>query len=229
MELLERLKGGLIVSCQAREGWPMYGEAIMAAFASAAKLGNAVGIRANRPENIRAIKQAVDLPVIGIYKDWVNGYDVYITPTLKSALQVAETGAEIIAIDGTKRQRPGNESVEDIVNGIKKHYPNTLVMADIATKEEGIYAEACGVDLVATTLSGHTAETKHVDHFNDDLIKQLAMTLKIPVIAEGKIHSPEEAVRALDCGAHAVVVGTAITRPEIITSWYSDALKRRQP
>jgi N-acylglucosamine-6-phosphate 2-epimerase len=224
-KLLESLKGGLIVSCQAREGWPMYGKEIMAAFAKAAEDGGAVGIRANKPESISEICKKVNLPVIGINKIWNKDYEVYITPTYQSAVEIIEAGSSIIALDCTKRPRPNRETFGQIIERLREKYPDILIMADISTLEEGIEASKKGVDLVSTTLSGYTEYTKHITGTDFKLIERLKEAIDTPVIAEGKIHSPEDAKRAIELGAYAVVVGTAITRPEIITKWYSDKLK----
>lgn len=224
-ELLDAIKGGLIVSCQARVGWPMFGKEIMAAFAKAAEIGGAVGIRANWPENIAEIRRKVNLPIIGLNKIWNEGYDVYITPTFKSAVDIIKAGCDIVAIDGTNRKRPENESFDEIVYNIRRDFPHILIMADISNFEEGLNAINLGVDLVSTTLSGYTEYTKKVEGADFELIRQLSNLASVPVVAEGKIHTPEEAVKALHCGAHAVVVGTAITRPEVITRWFSEKIR----
>lgn len=216
-EILQRFKNGLIVSCQARKGWPMYGENILAAFSHAATCGGAVGIRANRPINIAAIKQSTHLPIIGINKIMSDKYEVYITPTLESAEEVIQAGADVVALDATTRSRPNGETLNWIVQTLKKKYPNVLIMGDVSTLEDATFAEKSGCDMVATTLSGFTKETLYIRAVNLPLISQLVHELTIPVIAEGRIETPQEAKKALECGAYAVVVGTAITRPEVIT------------
>jgi len=226
--LLNKIKNGLIVSCQARKGWPMYGKNIMSAFSKAAEIGGAVGIRATGPENIKAIQAVTDLPIIGINKQWIEGYEVYITPTFASAKEVIEAGASIVALDGTNRARPNGETIEEIVEKLKSYYPEILIMLDCATFEDGINAEKMGVDLVSTTLCGYTEETKHIKSVNFELISKMSQELKIPVIAEGRIHTPALARKALEYGAHAVVVGTAITRPEVITKWFVEEMKNFQ-
>lgn len=225
-ELLNAIRGGLVVSCQARQGWPMYGTDIMVAFAKAAKQGGAVGIRATEPQNISAIKEAVDLPIIGIYKQWFEGYDVYITPTYDSAAAVVEAGAEIVALDGTKRRRPNGENLKDIIARIHDNYPDVLVMSDCDNLESALYAEECGTDIVSTTLSGYTEETKNQNSFNYEFVSALKNHLKVPIIAEGHISTPEELVSAYKSGADSVVVGSAITRPEIITKRFVDNLEQ---
>ncbi|MDN6580704.1 MAG: putative N-acetylmannosamine-6-phosphate 2-epimerase, partial [Tetragenococcus koreensis] len=157
--VLEKIKGGLIVSCQARKGWPMYGTEIMVAFAKAAEQGGACGIRATEPQNIQAIKKAVDLPMIGIFKQWYTDYEVYITPTYESAAAVIEAGADIVAMDGTQRKRPNDEALKSIIERIHKNYPEILVMADCDHLESGKYAQECGADIVSTTMAGYTEAT----------------------------------------------------------------------
>ncbi|MCD6385175.1 N-acetylmannosamine-6-phosphate 2-epimerase [Candidatus Sumerlaeota bacterium] len=227
--ILQRIYHGLIVSCQARPEEPLFGSEIMARMAKAAELGGAVGIRANSPDDIRAIKQMVSIPVIGIFKKWYPDSPVYITPTIEEALWVAEAGADIVAIDATQRPRPHGERLSDVLEALHKN-KDILVMADISTLEEGLNAEKLGFDLVATTLAGYTEYSKQT---NDkpalELVEHLAQTLSIPVLAEGRISTPEQAAEALRRGAWAVVVGTAITRPQIITQCFVRALRDVPP
>lgn len=228
-DILRRIRGGLIVSCQARPEEPLFGSEIMARMAKSAELGGAVGIRANSPPDIRAIKHTVSIPVIGIYKKTYPESPVYITPTLDEALQVIEAGADIVAIDATQRPRPRGEKLSDILAELHKK-PDILLMADVSTLEEGINAEKLGFHLVATTLAGYTEYSKQTYEEPDlELIEQLARTLSIPVIAEGRISTPEQAAEALRRGAWAVVVGTAITRPHIITQRFVRALQSLSP
>ncbi|MFM1652890.1 N-acetylmannosamine-6-phosphate 2-epimerase [Brevibacillus sp. B_LB10_24] len=224
-KILTDIKDGLIVSCQAREGWPMYGADIMAAFATAAEQGGAIGIRANKPENIAAIKQKVRLPIVGINKVWDPDYSVYITPTYNSAAEVIAAGCDIVAIDATLRRRPNGETLPEIIHHIKQNHPDVLIMGDVSTFEEGVKSVEYGVDIVSTTLAGYTEYTSHITGADFALVERLAKALETPVVAEGKIHDKEEARRMLELGAHAVVVGTAITRPEIITRWFADEIK----
>lgn len=217
-ELLEKLKGKLIVSCQARVGWAMYGVDIMAAFAKAAEEGGAAGIRATGVDNITAIKQRVNLPIIGINKIFDDNYDVYITPTYQSAKDILDTGIEIIALDATPRKRPNNETFDEIVAKIRENYPDVLIMAEISTFEEAQAVIKKDIDIISTTLSGYTKESQNVKTVNIDLVRKISEACDIPVIAEGKIQTPEDMVAVLQAGAHCAVVGTAITRPEIITS-----------
>lgn len=226
-DTLERIYGGLIVSCQARVGSPLYGPRFMAAMAVAAERGGAVGIRADGPANIRAIRRATSLPIIGIYKRYVLGSDVYITPDVTSARAVIRAGADIVAVDGTERPRPGGITLGELIRAIKNAY-SVLVMADISTVEEALAAVRAGADIVATTLSGYTPATAHKRVGPDlDLVRKLVNCVQVPVIAEGRFWTPEEARQAIRLGAHAVVIGTAITNPEAITARFVRALKER--
>lgn len=223
-ELLNRIYHKLIVSCQARVGWPMYGADIMAAFAKAAEEGGAAGIRATGADNIQKIKERVNLPIIGINKQF-SEYPVYITPTYESAKEILDCGIDIIAIDATRRERPNHEQVETIVQKIREHYPDVLIMGEISNFEEAKAILPMKFDLISTTLSGYTEESKDVKSVNIKLIKQISQITDTPIIAEGKIMNEAEAQLALDAGAHSVVVGTSITRPEIITARFVNYLK----
>lgn len=214
---IEKTKAGLIVSCQAEKGEPFYGTKFMVAFAVAAKIGGAVGIRTNGPLFIKAIKKAVDLPVIGIYKKKYENSEVYITPTKKEAKIIAHAGADIIGIDCTFRKRVGNLTTEKFIKYIKEEL-NLPVLADISTLEEGISAENKGADIICTTLSGYTEYTKNRLKLGPDidLVRELVKNIRNPVIAEGRYWTPEDVKKAFEAGAHAVVVGTAITKPHYI-------------
>jgi N-acylglucosamine-6-phosphate 2-epimerase len=222
-KLIENLRGGLIVSCQALDGEPLHGAAIMARMALAARQGGAIGIRANGPADIQAIRAAVSLPLIGLYKDGSEG--VYITPTLAHARAVAQAGADIVALDATQRPRPNGERLGAIVAAIHSEL-GKLVLADVSTVEEGLAAEAAGADLVSTTLSGYTPYSPQIEGPDLDLVEALAARLHVPVIAEGRIRTPDEARAALAAGAYAVIVGGAITRPQVITAYFVDGMKR---
>jgi N-acylglucosamine-6-phosphate 2-epimerase len=234
--LLARLRGGLIVSCQAQAGEPLFGAEIMARMAVAAREGGAVGIRSNTPVDIRAIRAAVpDLPLIGLYKVVVAGFDdVYITPRLEDAVAVADTGADIIALDATLRPHPRRAgegytaaTAAELIREVKAR-TGRLVMADIATVADAIAAAEAGADVISTTLSGYTDDSPKLDGPDIDLVRRLvALRLPIPVIAEGRIYAPEQARALLDAGAFAVVVGGAITRPQQITRRFADALPAR--
>jgi len=223
---LAGLKGGLIVSCQALPDEPLHGAQIMAAMAKAAAQGGAVAIRANGPTDIAAIHAAVSLPLIGLYKENIPGYPVYITPTIAHASAVAGAGANIVALDATFRPRPDGLDAAAILQQAKS-VTGCLVLADIATYEEGLAAWRAGADVVSTTLSGYTTGSQNLSGPDFDLLERLACDLPIPVIAEGRISTPEQAARALDLGAWAVVVGAAITRPQVITRRFIDAITSR--
>ncbi|MDQ1910267.1 N-acetylmannosamine-6-phosphate 2-epimerase [Paenibacillus sp. GD4] len=214
-------KRGLVVSCQALPYEPLYGSHHMAAMARAAGEGGACGIRANSPEDISAIREAVGLPIIGLWKRDYKGFDVYITPTLEDAIAVYEAGADIVALDATSRPRPDGLELAEVLRELKKR--GIPVMADISTYEEGVNAAALGADYVSTTLSGYTpySQTKLP---NLDLVEQLSQVLEVPTVAEGGVSTPEEARSALDRGAHFVVVGSAITRPQLITAQFAASL-----
>lgn len=226
--LLSQIKGGLIVSCQALADEPLHGAHIMAAMARAALIGGAVGIRANGPEDVRAIRQAVSLPIIGLWKDDLPGYSVRITPTVEHARQLAAAGADIIAIDATDRPHPDGLPLAERVNVIRRE-TQCLILADIATLEEGFAAQQADADLVAPTLSGYTEYSPVSEQPDFELIRLLVAQLTIPVIAEGRITTPEQAAHALSLGAWAVVVGGAITRPQQITSRFVASLKKIAP
>jgi len=224
-DFVNQVKNQLIVSCQALPDEPLFGSEIMVRMARAAQQGGARALRANTPVDIKAIKQEIDLPLIGIYKENVTGYNVYITPTIDHALAVASAGAEIIAIDATNQSRPSG----NLDNFIKEIHDKTgcLVMADISTYEEGIKAEKLGADLVSTTLSGYTPYSQQLDGPDFELIARLSKNCSIPIIGEGKFHTPDQVVEALAKGATSVVVGGAISRPQQITARFVKALNLR--
>jgi len=227
-EFLDRTRGGLIVSCQSEEGTPFHKTEFMVAFALAAKMGGAVGIRTNGPRYIRAIRRAVGLPIIGIYKRRYSGYEVYITPTKREAEIVARAGADVIAIDATNRRRPRNTELGELIHYIKDEL-GLPVMADISTLEEGLKALELGADIIATTLSGYTEYTKDKLREGPDLelVRKLTAEINAPVIAEGRYWYPNEVCEALKAGAHAVVVGTAITRPHKIVERFVQEIKKQ--
>ncbi len=222
--LLATLHHGLIVSCQAEFHEALYGAQHMAAMARAACQGGAAGIRANSPADIIAIRAVVHLPIIGIYKEDLPGFAVRITPTLRHARQVSEAGADLIAIDATDRPHPDRLALAELIQAIHSE-TGRLVVADISTRDEGLAAEAAGADLVATTLSGYTEASRRNPLPDFALIRQLSPRLSVPLIAEGRIARPEQAVEALRCGAFAVVVGSAITRPGWITARFVEGIK----
>ncbi|PNQ05630.1 hypothetical protein RM69_03820 [Mesotoga sp. SC_NapDC3] len=222
-ELFAKLKRRLIVSCQARKGQPFDSPHLLSLFAKAAELGGAGGIRANTPANIEAIKNAVDLPIIGILKRHIQGREVFITPELVDAVAVAEAGADIVALDCTLREHREHE-VRDIVAELRSKYQVAL-MADVSTLKEALFAQELGFDFVASTLVGFTSYTSHCREFSLELLRKMSNDLTVPVIAEGHIRTPEQAGEAIKAGAFAVVVGKAITMPSEITKWFVDEIK----
>lgn len=226
-EILEKIKGGLIVSCQALSTEPLYDSYIMSKMAWAAYLGGAVGIRANTVVDIKAIKDKVDLPVIGIIKEIYDDSDVYISPTVKEIDALVEAGCEIIATDATNRTRPNGVTLEDFFTEVRAKYPDQLFMADTSCFEEGKKASELGFDLIGTTMSGYTPYTKGNKLPDTELIHRYATELNVPVIAEGGIWTPDDLLAAYDAGAFSAVVGTAITRPMDITRRFVNALEEK--
>ncbi|WP_341933530.1 N-acetylmannosamine-6-phosphate 2-epimerase [Microbacterium sp. LWO14-1.2] len=215
------LRGGLVVSCQAYPGEPLRHPESMARIAQSAVTGGAVGIRAQGLDDIRAIAEAVTVPQIGLWKVGADG--VFITPTLEHALAVAEAGADIVAIDGTRRPRPDGLTLAETIRRFRDE-TGLMIMADAGSVDDALAAEDAGADVVGTTLSGYTGERPVSDGPDLELVEILASRLTVPVLAEGRIRTPAEAKAALDAGAYSVVVGTAITHPATITSWFVDAI-----
>ncbi|EOY5380808.1 N-acetylmannosamine-6-phosphate 2-epimerase [Cronobacter dublinensis] len=224
--MLEQIKGKLVVSCQALENEPLHSPFIMGRMALAAAQGGAAGIRANSVADIAAIKQQVTLPVIGIIKRDYPGSEVFITATMREVTELMRAAPEMIALDATARARPDGETLEQLVRRIRRDFPEVLLMADISDVDEAVAADALGFDCVGTTLYGYTAPTRgHRLPENDfALLKGVLAAVALPVIAEGNVDTPERAARCLSLGAHAVVVGGAITRPQQITRRFTDAL-----
>jgi N-acetylmannosamine-6-phosphate 2-epimerase/N-acetylmannosamine kinase len=224
-KLPAELRGKLIVSCQSLEGSPFRNPESTARFAQAAVQGGAAGIRANGLEDIRAIRQAVEVPIIGIWKAPQDDGEILITPSFEAAQKLVEAGAGLVALDCTGRgQRYG---AFDRVRRIREEL-GVPVLADIATIEEAVQAAQAGADAVLSTLRGYTPETHHVRAFEPSFIANLVHAVDVPVIAEGHIHTPAQVRAALEAGAYAVVVGTAITRPELITGGFAAATQSWQ-
>lgn len=223
--MLNKIKGKLIVSCQALENEPLHSSFIMGRMALAAEEGGACGIRAQSKEDILEIKNVVDLPIIGIVKRNYDDSEIYITPTKKEIDELLETKCEMIALDATNRIRPNNEKLEDLVAYIHEH--NVLAMADCSTYEECVKAQEIGFDCVSTTLCGYTPYSESIDGPNLALIEKLVQDLNIPVIAEGKINTPEDLKAVFEKGAYSAVVGGAITRPQNITERFTAVLKEK--
>ncbi|MEG1519439.1 MAG: N-acetylmannosamine-6-phosphate 2-epimerase [Clostridia bacterium] len=224
-EILEQIKGGLIVSCQALKTEPLYSSDIMARMAVAAEGEGAVGIRANTICDILEIRKRVKLPMIGIIKEVYDDSDVYITPTEKEIEALIETGVEIIAIDGTKRLHTGGRTLKEIFTPIRKKYPNQLFMADCSNFEDAKSACELGFDLVGTTLAGYTKDTAGRSLPDVELIERIAKELPVPVVAEGGIHYPCQLKEVFEKGAFTAVVGGAITRPQEICRRFVAAIK----
>ncbi len=223
-DFLQRVRGWLIVSCQALEDEPLHGAEIMARMALAVWQGGAAAIRANGPADIAAIRSAVPLPLIGIYKDGVEG--VYITPTFEHARAVSAAGADVIALDCTKRARPDGDTVPHLIDRIHAELDKP-VLADISTLEEALAAEAAGADCVSSTLSGYTDYSPALEGPDFELLQSMCAQLHVPVVAEGRFHTPQQVREAIAIGAHAVVVGGAITRPNQITERFVSQLSQR--
>lgn len=225
--LFDQIKGGLIVSCQALEHEPLYTKegGVMPLMAKAAAQSGAVGIRANTVRDITQIKAVVDLPVIGIIKKDYPGTPMYITVTMAEVDALVECGVDILAVQGTSALRPDGSTAADFIRQIKAKYPQQLIMADIATLEEAMDCAEAGADFVGTTMRGYTPETKGIDDIDFAFITELTQKCPAKVIAEGHIHSPEQAVQALQAGAFALVVGGAITRPAEITARFTGAIR----
>mgnify|MGYP001457241707 CR=1 FL=1 len=225
-EVFNKIKNGLIVSCQSEGLDPFNTPSGVTLFAKAAQMAGASAIRSQGLAKIRMIKKQVPLPMIGLLKGKFPDGTVKITGSTRQVEQLLGLGCEIIAIDGTFRKRE-NLTGPEFIKKLKLDYPNLVVMADIATIEEGVTCEASGADCLSTTLSGYTPDTASLPKDIPDfaLLESLAKKCKIPVIAEGKIKSPEEAKKMMELGAFAVVVGTVITRPRVVMGWYKDAIK----
>lgn len=221
-EKIERLQGRLIVSCQALPEEPLYSSFIMSKMAVAAAEGGAAGIRANTKEDIAEIQKNVSLPIIGIIKRDYKDSEVYITPTMKEIDELMEVDPEIIAMDATFSVRPGNLKLTDFYHQVRKKYPNQLLMADCSTVEEAVYADKLGFDFIGTTMVGYTKQSKgHKIEENDFVIlRQILNKVSNKVIAEGNINTPEKAKRVKELGVFSLVVGSAITRPQLITKTF---------
>ncbi len=219
---VEVLRGALVVSCQAHGDHPLRDPSIISALAQCAERGGAAAIRADGPENVRSIREAVSLPIIGIYKV-LHGERFFITPTLEHARDVVDAGADIVALEATMENRPDQAELEDLVLRIGKQL-GVPVMADISTVEEGIRAWKSGAKLVATTLSGYTRHSPERDKPDLDLVRELAEA-GVYTVAEGHVRTPEQVRELFDKGAFSVVVGTAITDPVTITSRFARAAK----
>lgn len=225
-DIFEKLKGGMIVSCQSEGSDPFNANPdYMGLFAKAAEMGGAVGIRTQGIEKLKSIKRATNLPVIGLLKSQFPDGTVRITGSFKEVEELLAAGSDIIAIDGTFRKREGLVG-SDFIAKVKKRY-GCLVLADIATYEEAKACEENGVDAISTTLNGYTSDTmSNIETPNFHLLETILKDINIPVFAEGRYNTPADAQKAMEIGAYAVISGTALTRPRVITSWFVDAIEK---
>jgi hypothetical protein len=225
-EKVNSLKGKLIVSCQALPNEPLHSDYIMGRMALAAMQGGARGIRANSKEDIKQIKSQVDLPIIGIVKRDYEDSEVYITPTMKEVDELMEVSPEIIALDATIALRPEKKTLDEFFTEIKEKYPNQLLMADCSTIEEALHADELGFDFIGTTMVGYTPWSKglKIEENDFEILRTILSKVKNKVIAEGNINTPQKAKRVIELGAFSVVVGSIITRPQLITKAFADAL-----
>lgn len=224
---VDQLKGKLVVSCQALPHEPLHSSYIMGRMAFAAKEGGALGIRANTKEDIKEIQSQVDLPIIGIVKRDYEDSKIYITPSMREIEELMEVKPEIIALDATNAVRPGGLTLDEFFHQIKEKYPDQLLMADCSTVEEALHADELGFDFIGTTLVGYTEQSKNdkIEANDFEIIREIVSKVKHRVIAEGNINTPEKAKRVIELGAFSVVVGSIITRPQLITKAFAEALE----
>lgn len=230
-QILESLKGGLVVSCQVQHDDPIYTDNMVVKMAEAARWAGAVGIRANSPEQIKAIKEAVpELPMIGLWKVWHDDTDVFITPTMKEVKAIWEAGAEIIALDCTAQVTHEGTQAWNLIKEVKKEIPEAIIFADVSNLEEARRAVENGADIVAPTLYGYTKETSHIEGADYRMFAQMCRELKDEayVMMEGHLYTPEDAMKCIFLGAHSVVVGSAITRPHLTAKRFVDLLSGYQ-
>ena len=223
--LVQRLQHGLIVSCQAPADSPMHHSMVIAAMAQASLNQGAVGVRLDTPEHVQAVREHITAPIIGLWKQPIPGFEVYITPQFHHAEAIAQAGADIIAIDATLRDRPGGETLETLIDRIHREL-GKAVMADVDTLEAALAAANAGADLIGTTLYGYTAATSHETPPGFALLAQMVAAIDVPVVCEGGIASPQMAQHAVTLGAYAVVVGTAITGVDLQVNAYNTAMKK---
>lgn len=219
---------GLIVSCQALAHEPLHSSFIMGRMALAAAQGGAIGIRANTVEDIEEIRKNVDLPIIGIIKKDYEDSPIYITPTMEEVDALVQCGVEVIAMDATCQLRPGGEDLDTFFAKVRAKYPDQLFMADCATVEEALHADAIGFDYIGTTLVGYTEQSRgmKIEENDFEIIRTILEAVKHPVIAEGNINTPVKARRVLELGCSSVVVGSIITRPQLITKAFVEEIEK---
>ena len=225
---VENLKGKLIVSCQALPDEPLHSSFIMGRMALAAKQGGAAGIRANTKEDIKEIRSQVDLPIIGIVKRDYDDSDIYITPTMKEIEELMEVKPEIIAMDATIATRPGGKNIDEFFKEVKEKYPEQLFMADCSTVDEALHADELGFDFLGTTMVGYTPQSKgdKIEANDFEILRKIVSNVKHKVIAEGNINTPQKARRVVELGAYSVVVGSIITRPQLITKSFVEEMEK---
>lgn len=223
---VDAIEHGLVVSCQAHGDHPLRDPLAMAAMAECAEKGGAAGIRADGPEDIARIVGSVSLPVIGIYKAPLSADRFFITPTFEHAKEVVDAGAVVVALEATFENRPDAEELEGLIRRIRGDL-GVPVMADVSTRDEGIRARDLGADLVGTTLSGYTRESAGREKPDLGLVGGLAGA-GTRAVCEGNVRTPEQVAAAFERGAWSVVVGTAITDPVAVTSWFASAAPKRR-
>lgn len=220
-DILNRIKGTVVVSVQAMPNEPLYLEQCMIGMMKSVVNGGAGALRLAGARDVKNAKKLFNLPIIGLTKPNIipKNYKelVYITPNIKDVIELVEAGADVIATDATQRKRPNNEKLQDLIKYI--HINKRLAMADISTLEEGLNAKELGADIISTTLAGYTLESANSPANEPDfeLLKQLVEQTQLPVVLEGRIWKPEQVNKAFELGAHCVVIGSAITRPQLIT------------
>ncbi|WP_353707045.1 N-acetylmannosamine-6-phosphate 2-epimerase [Cellulosimicrobium sp. ES-005] len=222
--VLGAMRGRLTVSCQAYPGEPLRDPRTTAQMARAVVAGGAAAVRAQGLDDVAAVVAAVDVPVVGLWKDGDGG--VFITPTLRHARAVADAGAHVVALDGTRRPRPDGLTLAETVAGLRET-ADVLVMADCGSLDDALAAQDAGVDLLGTTLAGYTGERPKTSGPDLELVDEVVAACSLPVVAEGRVHSPAQAAEAMARGAFSVCVGTAITHPTTITSWFAEAIPTR--
>lgn len=227
LSILNQFKGGLIVSCQTQKDEPIYTEDMVVKMAECAKWAGAVGLRINSPEQIRQVKEAnLGLPIIGLYKVWHEDTDVFITPTMKEVDEIVAAGADIIALDCTFQKTHEHTIAADLIKEVRKKYPDHLIFADVSSIEEAKVASRNGAEIVAPTLYGYTKATAHIEGADYRMVARMCRELKDEacVIMEGHLYTPEDAMKCIFLGCHAVVVGSAITRPHYVAKRFVDCL-----
>ena len=220
---IEALRHQLVVSCQAGPDNPLNAPHFIAALAKAAEMGGAAGLRVDRPENVAAVRAVSRLPIFGIHKIHTPGLDVYITPTYASAEAVVKAGADLLAVDATGRPRPGGETFAEIVRKVHERL-NVPVMADVGTIEQGLQALDDGADLIATTLSNSAPFGKPQDGPGLHIVRALVRVTDRPIIVEGQVWTTDDLRACFEAEAYAVVIGSAITAPQLITQRFVQAI-----